>query len=174
MDRFTKAISDALDAENWFAALSLSLMLPDICGSLETPRAQNGERYKRWYTQWIQPVYTTIFSGSTPYVFLTADDCWQLRCSYLHAGNGEIKTKNTLDSFHFIEPPGNGNVVHRNQIGGVLQLQIDVFCRDFIDAVARWDSSVISDADIQARKKLLLGMHTTAPAIQYPHVPSRS
>lgn len=173
MDRFTKAISDALDADNWFAALSLSLMLPDICGALETPSAGNGERYKRWFTQWIQPTYTISVAGS-PHTFLTAADCWQLRCSYLHAGNGEIKTKATLDSFHFIQPPGNGNVVHRNQSGGVLQLQIDVFCRDFIDAVMRWDHSTRTDQNIQDRKKLLLGMHTTAPAIHYPHVPRQS
>ncbi|RUI05497.1 hypothetical protein IPC444_08905 [Pseudomonas aeruginosa] len=58
MERFTEAIIQSVDSGIWFGALSLSLMLPDVCASLETPKAQNGERYRRWFRKWLQPRYT--------------------------------------------------------------------------------------------------------------------
>lgn len=36
MDRFTSAVRQSLENKNWYAALYLSLTLPDICARLES------------------------------------------------------------------------------------------------------------------------------------------
>ncbi len=34
MERFTRAIEKSIKSENWYAALTLALTIPDICGRL--------------------------------------------------------------------------------------------------------------------------------------------
>ncbi|HCR1591856.1 hypothetical protein ACSEOC_00850 [Pseudomonas aeruginosa] len=161
MERFTEAIIQSVDSGIWFGALSLSLMLPDVCASLETPKAQNGERYRRWFRKWLQPRYTINIPVVGEQVFFSAENAWKLRNSFLHAGNGEIKqTADALRKFHFTEPPGNGNIVHLNIINDVLQLQIDKFCEEVVGAVMDWNESCSNDQEIQSRKTLLLGVHS--------------
>ena len=41
-------IQNALDNNMYLAALSLALMVPDICGKAEYPDKRVGERYKDW------------------------------------------------------------------------------------------------------------------------------
>ena len=48
MNRFTDAGRRAIEDKNDYAALSLALMIPDICGSLEDPGpGKSRERYER-------------------------------------------------------------------------------------------------------------------------------
>jgi hypothetical protein len=48
MKRFTDAGRRAIADKNDYAALSLALMIPDICGSLEDPGpGKSQERYER-------------------------------------------------------------------------------------------------------------------------------
>ena len=42
-------MNNALSANCYFAALSIALMLPDICGKAEYPNMGVGERYKAWH-----------------------------------------------------------------------------------------------------------------------------
>jgi hypothetical protein len=165
MKRFTDAVVRSVETQNWFSAIALALTLPDICGALETPREQNGVRYKRWFKQWMEPTYSVVIPVIGPHVFLSADNCWALRCSYLHAGNGEIRPGNiqsALESFHFIEPPHNGRTIHMNKVGEVLQLQVDKFCDEMIAAVEEWQGYVAGDLEIEARRQELLQVHSFA------------
>ncbi len=41
----------ALDANLFFAALSIALMLPDICGKAAYPEEKVGQRYKKWFDE---------------------------------------------------------------------------------------------------------------------------
>ena len=170
MKRFTDAIESSVQTQNWYAAIALTLTMPDICGALETPEAGNGVRYKRWFAAWMEPNYTTVLPKIGRHVFLSAENCWGLRCSYLHAGNGEIrpgKVKQVLESFHFIEPPPGNNTIHLNQVGRALQLQTDIFCREMIAAVLAWQDTVKDDADIESRRQDLLQIHNFVPGINY-------
>jgi len=59
MKRFTDAGRKAIKADNLYCALSLALMIPDICGSLEDPGPNKSrERYERWCKQWVEPKFT--------------------------------------------------------------------------------------------------------------------
>ncbi len=44
-------INKSLDNENYFAALSLALILPDICGKAKYPTEGVGRRYIQWYNE---------------------------------------------------------------------------------------------------------------------------
>ena len=45
MRNFTNVFDKSLATENWYAALALALVIPDICGRLENPEMGSGERY---------------------------------------------------------------------------------------------------------------------------------
>ena len=82
MRRFTESARKAVADQNWFAALFVSLALPDICGSLEDPTAKVGERYMNWFNRYLAPRYGKMFS---------AEDCYYFRCACLHQGLGTHK-----------------------------------------------------------------------------------
>jgi len=99
----------------------------------------------------------------TPHTFLSSSDCYALRCALLHEGREEIveqRARDALDRFHFIEPPPNGQI-HCNQINNVLQLQVDVFCRDVLEGLAQWRKDIQGTPDIEQRISNILQV--------YPH-----
>lgn len=163
MKRFTDAVCGALLQENWYAALALALALPDICSSLETPdkaeRRKVGRRYARWFKTWLEPMHTMCTGADMrPHVFLNGNDCYALRCSLLHQGTDDImdqQARDVLERFQFIAPV-RGVVYHRNQIGNHLQLQVDIFCREIVNAVHSWEAAKAGNATIAKEKQGLL------------------
>lgn len=143
MQEFTNSIRKSISDKNWFAALFLALCMPDICAVIETPNNNNvGERYKRWFTENLAPTYSPMFS---------AEDCYYFRCSCLHQGL-DTHVNLTHERIHFITPLPNNNIVHRNKINNVLQMQIDVFCNDIAKAVDLWYENVAKkDTEMQTR-----------------------
>jgi hypothetical protein len=141
MKHFVGAVKSAIAQENWYAALTLALTLPDICGRLEAPTAKSKERYVQWCTIHLTPRYTSrIGADSQEHVFLYGEDCYALRCAVLHEGADDIVSQHTrraLNSFQFIRPPQTG-LIHCNQIGSRLQLQVDRFCFDICAGVEDW------------------------------------
>lgn len=82
----------------------------------------------------------TFGSGEHARVMLSGGDAYALRCAYLHEGNEDIvsqRARRAISSFVFVAVP-DGRMVHCNQSNDVLQLQIDVFCRDICQAVEFW------------------------------------
>lgn len=155
MKRFTQAVEIALRSGNWYGALSLALTLPDVCGRLETPNEGVGKRYMKWFKTYVQPKYTS----QDGHVFLAGDDCYALRCSYLHEGSGDIvgqKARKALDKFHFISPPTNGSSFHILQSDTALMLQIDKFCEDIIEGVGAWEAEVAENRVVEQQKNSLL------------------
>lgn len=165
MKRFTDSIRLAVTSNNWLSALSLSLMMPDICGGLETPELKNYARYVPWFDRHVQPKYTTLLGpNKEAHVFLSGEDCYLLRCGFLHEGTNDISTnkyKKTIDSFQFVTPPPIGSRIHMNYIFGKLQLQIDIFSLDIANSVDDWSDLIKEDQDIQERIKNLLAVHNS-------------
>lgn len=167
IDRYLDSIIKSLESKNWYAALFIALTIPDICGVLEHPNEKSGVRYVNWYNKYMLPEYSSTILQEL-HVFLSGDDCYALRCSLLHEGTGDIekqKISKTLESVHFTEPSDKGGRLHRTQYKNVLQLQVDVFCNDFISATHQWLSDVQGDAGIQARMQSLSKIH---PAFYFP------
>lgn len=76
-------IKRALCAEAYISALSLALVLPDICGQIEFPHSSSGkEQYIEWYDK-----HMLWPSDMTKEEILDGEKCYKLRCALLHSGN---------------------------------------------------------------------------------------
>jgi hypothetical protein len=144
-------------------------MIPDICASLEDPGpGKSHKRYVDWYNKWVKAKFTFPDQAGNPKVWISAEDCFQLRCSLIHAGTAEIDPakRNILDEFKFFE---SGEIPHLtwyqgNVVNGVLQpnwlqLRVDRFSEELFKAADEWDLATTEDADIQKAKDQLLIIH---------------
>lgn len=153
MKRFTKSLRSSVQNQDWYVALASALTLPDVCGRLINPNQGSAVRYAAWFDSWVAPGYTFVIPGVGAHCFLTGSDCYALRCSYLHEGGGEIahqRARKALDYFHFIVPPEDENIIHKNLLGDTLQLQVDKFCLELADAVDRWAHSVEGNEEVES------------------------
>lgn len=170
MKRFTASIRKSVNSGDWYGALSTALTLPDVCGRLEDPNQASKARYVAWFKLWMQPHYTQrVGADRREHIFLHGEDCYALRCSYLHEGGSNIeeqRAQKALEDFHFITPIG-GMYVHCNQVNNMLQLQVDVFCLQIADAVDAWMEHVKDDEDIQTRLSSLLIIHNSEHGIHF-------
>jgi hypothetical protein len=173
MKRFTSSIRKAVRDGNLFAALFVSLAMPDICGALEKPQASVGERYRAWFERYLKPKYDPTshfeFLSATmpqaiallppeaiaemkapfdPTLSFSAEDCYMCRCKCLHQG---ILEKSRRERFIFITPLPNGAVLHRNLRNGQLVLQIDIFAEDMCLGVEAWEQDVKTDSAVATR-----------------------
>ena len=162
MQHFVDATRAAVAQGNWFAALALALTLPDICGRLENPTAGSQARFVAWYDRFLLGRYQSrIGADHTLHTFLSGQDCYALRCAFLHQGEFGIddqRARQALERFHFTAPQA-GLTVHNNQFGNMLQLQVDLFCIDVCEATETWLASIRNSADIQARISALATVH---------------
>jgi hypothetical protein len=163
MDRFTTAIRQSLENKNWYAALYLSLTLPDICARLEADNGKtSGPKFVAWFDQYLADKYRHRIGGSpVPHVFLSGNDCYALRCSMLHEGGADITTqrcREVLERFHFTVVGA-----HCNQFNSILQLDVPTFCKDVCSAAERWYSDFKQNhTDKQVRLAELVTVHVGA------------
>jgi hypothetical protein len=156
MFHLTRDVRNAVISGNYYAALSLALALPDICGKLEKPGIYSIEkRYVTWFKANLQDLYTRpAANGITKHVFLTGEDCYALRCAFLHQGDMDITTQRArlvLERFHFFCPPPDGSRIDRNQQRNALVLQVDVFCEEVCVAVDAWTTRFLADPALRSR-----------------------
>jgi len=140
MEHLTNAVRLAVGGSNWYAALSLALTLPDICGGLESPKKTSRARYVEWCNSYLVPRYTLrVGADGRERVFLHGKDCYALRCAVLHEGSDIVghSASEALDSFLLVAPR-DGWTVHCNQSGTKLLLQVDLFCEDICKGVDEW------------------------------------
>ena len=172
MRRFINSIQIALRAKDWYGALSTALILPDICGRIEAPQLCSKDRYVDWYNRYMLKRYTTTLGPDRkPHVFLCADDCYALRCSYIHEGGQDIEehhARKALASFHFTTPPAKGMIVHMNQKNDILQLQVDIFCIDICSAVEEWFCDVVEgNPELENRIESLITVHDSSGGVVF-------
>ena len=154
MENILKSIEKSLDDKNWYGALILSLILPDICAKVEGSTKCSSERYLEWFEKYL---------GTKYYGFLSGHDCYAFRCSLLHEGHGNIEERSASDKqrqndvlhrFEFIDNGPHCNLVSNCHFGdpkydgkNILQLSVKDFCQDMIGAAKEWlnDSAVIKD-----------------------------
>ncbi len=149
--------------KNWYGALFMALTLPDICGKIEYPSKSSFQRYKDWFERYLEPHYTRpVGAAAIVHKFLSGSDCYAIRCALLHEGTDEIgeqKAREALERFHFTEPPQNG-CTHCNQSGNLLQLQVDKFAIEMIQAIRSWLSDISSDNEKQERLSKLMKVYS--------------
>ena len=154
MKQLISAVTKALENENWYAALYLALTLPDVCGNIQHPELKTEKRYVQWFDEYLSDKYIhEVGANREKLTFLSAEDCYALRCSLLHEGIDVIshqRCKKGLDSFRFTTTGSHCNYI---DIGGKPLLQLDVgrFCNDVCDSVEVWLSDVANDSTAQER-----------------------
>ena len=85
-------IERCLEEKCYFAALTLSLTLPDICGLAEYPNLKDkvGQRYIQWYDQYVGVYEKSDSPYSVDMPYLSGEVVYNLRNSFLHSGNPNI------------------------------------------------------------------------------------
>jgi hypothetical protein len=167
MKHFVDAIRKAMHDENWYAALICALVLPDICSKVENPVECSG---RRRYIEWFHANLAGKYTHDLPFerhTFLSGEDCYALRCAYLHEGDMDITRQSArmvLERFVFVAPRP-GRVDHCNKNGTTLQLQVDMFCDDVCQAVESWLERVADNEVIRLRMKKLAKIVGLPPSI---------
>jgi len=159
MEDYLRAVERSLESENWHAAISLALTLPDICARLEDPNTRNGKAYLRWFEGNLLREFTRD-AGGRSVIFLTGKDCYALRCAFLHAGSDDISDQNireALTKFHFCTTG-----THLVRLNRALILDVREFCTTIVAAVRNWRDQFAGDEHIQARIKDLARVETGA------------
>jgi hypothetical protein len=139
MRHLIDAVRSSIKEKNWYAALTMALTLPDIAAKLDGRPGLSQTRFVSWFDDYLLSTYSRDVCGR-PHVFLSGNDCYALRCAYLHEGDFAItaqSARRVLERVHFIAPAA-GKTVHRNQVDAVLQLQVDLFCEEVCTAVENW------------------------------------
>jgi hypothetical protein len=154
------SVRRAVADQNWYAALSMALTLPDICGKLEDPTKGSKARFVAWYNAHLKPKYAGPMVPPAPPALLSGEDCYALRCAYLHEGEMDVSAqaaRDILDRFIFISPSADGSVFHNNLVRNprtnqnILVLHVDRFCEDVCQAVEAWIVRVHGDVNILAQ-----------------------
>ena len=81
-----------------YSALGIALTLPDICGNIAYPNTKVADHYKKWYSEYVNPISALKFKDG-----FDEEICYKLRCAYLHSGNFDL---------------GNADATHDNEQGG--------------------------------------------------------
>ncbi len=89
INRIIGEIEKCLEQENYIAALSMALILPDICGKADRPTENTGVRYKKWYKENVLREKSSDPYG-TDMPYLSEEVIYQLRNSMLHQGTPNV------------------------------------------------------------------------------------
>lgn len=153
MQHFIDDIRLAVRNKTWYTALCSSLVLPDICGSIENPSSGSQLRYSTWFDREVGKQYYVSQRDGSNEQFLFGRDCYALRCAFLHQGEFDVsdqRAKIALEKFQFTVPP-DGWEVHNNKIGNALQLQVSCFCEDICFGVESWMERINRDPVMSKR-----------------------
>ena len=126
MEDIVRAIKENLQTKNYYSALFITLTIPSICGALESDDGEdNRSKYKDWYDRYITGLQ------------LKGDDCYKLRCSILHQGTTSHKSS-SFSRVLFTFPNPSRTIYHNNVVNGALNLDILLFCNQFLGAIEKW------------------------------------
>lgn len=143
VDNLISALEDALQKEAWYAAFSLMLTLPDICGKIEHPDLGSKRRYVEWFDKYVAPkhVYTpsTRHTGIilVPIPFLSGNDCYALRCAFLHSGTADLSGERVREVLSRVFVSANSGL-HMNRVNNILQIDVGLFGKEIIEGVREW------------------------------------
>jgi hypothetical protein len=163
METFIGSIRLAVANENWYGALIISLILPDICGKIEYPAKPTNKRYPEWYDKYVKHKYKLgDCYKKCGTLFMTGKDCYALRCALLHEGHQDLRTQKAnekLQKIHFVVPRKEQNRHKINFSNIEFQLEVDKFCLDICASAEQWLHDVSSNQYVQDRMKHLFKIY---------------
>ncbi|MPS42795.1 MAG: hypothetical protein E2597_01335 [Stenotrophomonas sp.] len=155
MEDFLQSIEAAIEQSNWNAAISLSLMLPDICPSMQGIR-RGRKRYMDWFNTYAADDFSSSFGGA----FLSCEDCYALRCSILHSGTDDISDNSveaTLSKVTFTTLQ-----MHNIRFNDQLILDPRKFSMSMVNGARKWLSDVAQDSAVQKRLRMMVSVKNDA------------
>lgn len=115
LELYVEEITTCLRNKCYFSALSMSLMLPDMCGMAEFPNKQVAGRYISWYDTYIGN-YLKQERANEEEPYLSGEIVYNLRNNFFHQGQPNInagKVKEEINKFdHFVLLVGWENVIY--------------------------------------------------------------
>lgn len=111
IDIYVENIEVSLEKKCYFSALSLALILPDICGTVEFPNKQVSERYIGWCDKYID-IFAKNEGEFEKCAYLNGEMVYNLRNTFLHTGSPNIDTDklkeegNQVDKFVLVVGDG--------------------------------------------------------------------
>lgn len=138
MDDFFDQVGRATDSGFHFLSLAGALMIPDICGALDSADGQaTGSRYAAWFDQHVAPSYS--WNGAPP--LLNGETCYRFRCSFLHQGTMQ-HPRSAYSRILFVEPGATTITIHMGVTNDALTIDVREFCLDLVRAAQVWRGSV--------------------------------
>ena len=144
-------LEKAFAAGAYLSAISLALTIPDVCGDRLYPERKNEtrRRYVDWFNAYVafnyldkKSLVTNVEMATGKYYF-GGEDCYQLRCVYLHQGINVTEPRPGKTSYNLIQfrvfSDGSGSCDHVgettvNTTRGTTR-QVDLDLRKFIRCI---------------------------------------
>lgn len=160
MEHLINSVKHSINSGNWYGAIATALSIPDICSKITYGDKTNGKRYAEWFDKFMGSHYKTnwttyqldLVKQHHPSSFekmakgtnFSGNDCYALRCAFLHEGSGEIKNQRAQEILNGIKfyQPNNSIIVHGTVINDKLVLDIFIFCTQLIEGVKIWQESL--------------------------------
>jgi hypothetical protein len=144
---FSDEVRSCLTTNNYYAALSLALTLPDIAGWIRSPEDGSRRRYTAWWNEYVLPQYRglTEVSGS---------DAYALRCAFLHAGSDITENQRAAEAirrFKIVQPVVPNISIHMNQMDNSMNIQVDAFCMEILNGLDRFYEDLANDSAMAGR-----------------------
>lgn len=141
-------IEKAFSAGAYLSAISLALTIPDICGDRLYPelKKKTRQRYVSWFNKYVAFNYPEEPAADGPRgerrYYFDGEDCYQLRCVYLHQGNNATdpddgKTVYNMIQFRVFNSKGGCDHIGENTVSatGVVTRQVDLDLDKFLSCI---------------------------------------
>lgn len=173
LERILGDIHKANNAGIYYAALAVSLTLPQICVGLtfDNSTEVKGQHYKDFLNQYA-PTKIGLNLG------VSADDCWKLRCGLLHRGNAS--QNRDFNSTHVIfTVPESKSAIHGISMiapfsgtEDAAMIDLITFCNAMETATRSWMSQHTNHPNVIRNEPNLLSMRPlgVAPFVGMPVV----
>ena len=149
-------LEKAFAAGAYLSAISLALTIPDVCGDRLYPdrKKLTRRRYVDWFNEYIAFNYldetSLAVNGKMTACrfYFSGEDCYQLRCVYLHQGINATEPTSGKTSYNMIqfrvfnEGPGDCDHIGRTTVDATdedahdeVTIQVDLDLRKFIRCI---------------------------------------
>ncbi len=161
MEMLLREIETCLAHGQKFAAITLSLLVPEICANLSRVSSRESGESKKKYIKWFDQYAKSNFN------LLDGTMCYQLRCGLVHAGAIEDRagaSKKTMflnspkirirDAMVKIYLPGTSLSFKNTPTAYAIDLQN--FCEAMVKSAKKWLAENVSDETVQTNIPKLL------------------
>lgn len=144
-------IERALNYHVFYAAIAVTLSIPDICACLSDPPGSVWATSKK-YIAWCDENLAGLFQ-------MNGDDFHRMRGGVLHQGSAFGHRDSRFKAVAFTLPSVDGGM-HNNvgNMNGVVVLNLDAvtFCKDVIEAARRWRERNATNPNVLKNEKHIM------------------